>query len=463
MPPNPSPDPTNARALALHAIIRTDRDQAFLNRVLDRLFQQNRSVQPNDRTLITELAYGVFRHRRLLDSHIQQVSTRPIKDIDPHIRHILRIGLYQLLFLDRIPPHAAVSETVALAPKRTRGFVNGCLRTFSRETGKPADRDDRNLSVSELGIRYSVPDWLAHLWLEELKDSSPQGVEQRLEARLRWVNERPTIAIRTNTLKTTVDALVDILQAEGLSPRRPDKEAGYPPEALLLEAPGGMSTTDSFTRGLWMVQDGASQWIGHLLSPRPGERVLDLCAAPGGKTTHLAQLMENRGELICLELHEAKAGLIAQNCKRLGIDPVSVTIGDGVQDHPSWRERPFDRVLLDAPCSGLGVLRRHPEAKWRKSKKEIEKLAALQTKLLATAARYVRPGGVLVYSVCTTTKVEGPDQVTRFLTEHPHFKSDPPVDIKTLGCQCLGADGLFSTMDRSGQDGFFAARMRRIL
>jgi 16S rRNA (cytosine967-C5)-methyltransferase len=380
----------DARSLALSVLFRVSKENAFASSALRVAFGQNRGLGPADRGLATELVYGILRRRGLLDRAIAGASGRRIKDIDPKILDVLRLGAYQILYLDRIPPHAAVSTAVDLAKQRRAGrgasFVNAVLRRLvhAPELPPPADRaEDPAQHLADVG---SLPSGLARRLIEDL------GEDEALAFALASLEPGP-LTLRANLLRTTQADL----QAEvgGV--------AGELPWAVRLPQAGGALPADllAVREGRATPQDEASMRVVALLDPQPGERILDLCAAPGGKTTHAAELMRDEGEVVAHDRLPARLARVAQAAQRLGL--TSVKTSEALPPDAAT----FDRVLVDAPCSGLGTLRRHPEIRWRLTQHDVDELTRTQAEVLAQGAARVRPGGTLVYSVCTVTRAEG--------------------------------------------------------
>jgi 16S rRNA (cytosine967-C5)-methyltransferase len=391
-----------------------------------------------DRALATELVYGVLKRRARLDWALGRLAPRGLQSIDARVLDTLRLGAYQILFL-RIPAHAAVDDAVETV-KRVRGpklggFVNALLRRLARE-GEPPPPDPSD-AVAHLAVVESAPAWL-------VKDALARFPAPEARAFLASLNVPAPVWLRVNTLRATRDEVAAALERERPSARVTPSERA--PEALKVEGGGDVATTRPFTEGRATVQDLAAQAIARLVDPAPGEHVLDACAGVGGKSTHLAALMRNQGRIDSADLSERKLELASDAARRLGVECLHPRVAD-LTDPRAPLEPAYDRVLLDAPCSGLGVLRRHPEAKWRRQPEDARALAATQAKLLAALAPRVRPGGVLVYSVCTFTDEEGPRQTDAFLATHPQFTRE--------------GDPLHTWPHRDDADAFYAIRLRR--
>jgi 16S rRNA (cytosine967-C5)-methyltransferase len=379
-----------------------------------------------DRAFAQQLVYGTVQRRATLDHLIGALSSRPAGQLDPRVRDALRLGLFQLLFLDGVADHAAVSESVELAKGRGGDrLVNAVLRRAQREGSGLLDglSDD---TPEAAAVKHSHPEWLVRMWWDELGPDETRALLAR-------DNEPPESAVRVNTLKT---------QPEALDLGVPSHPAPDLPEGLVLDAALDVHASSAFDQGELMPQSRGSMTVARVLDPRPGERVLDLCAAPGAKTTHIAALMEGQGEVVAVEAHAGRAEALEANARRLGASNVRVLHADAAE--PAGGS--FDRVLLDPPCSDLGTLQSRPDVRWRKDPALIERVAAQQAELLDVAAAQVRPGGVLVYSTCTISARENEDQVQAFLTDHSDFRRDRVVRLLP---------------HRDGTDGFYIARLER--
>jgi 16S rRNA (cytosine967-C5)-methyltransferase len=446
---------TTPRAMAMHILMQVARRAAFPDVLLDVYFKKHPALEARDRAFATELVYGVLRWQGRLDWIIDRYARIVPKRMALPVRVLLRLAVYQLLFLDRVPPAAAVHEAVELAktsqPQHIVRFVNGVLRAIGREREALAAATVEGSPAEQLAVRHSYPMWVVERWLKEL---GPEEAEALCYAG----NQVAPTTIRTNTLKTTREALATALREKGLS-----VEPGrFAPEALHLKAVRtDLSSLPEYARGEFQVQDEASQLVARLVDPRPGERVLDACAGMGVKTTHLAQLMENRGEIVAVDSQGWKLTRLAENGRRLQISCLQTVEGDLLtQDRLAGG---FDRALVDAPCTGLGVLRRNPDIKWKVGPKDCRRLHRLQTELLGRAAKLVRPGGVLVYATCTLTPEENGGTVQAFLAEHRDFSlDDGRAILPPSSGDVIGEEGSLETWPhRHGVDGFFAARLRR--
>jgi 16S rRNA (cytosine967-C5)-methyltransferase len=433
-----------ARACAFLVLRRVFEQGAYADRAFA---AQARSLQPRDRALAMALSYGAVQRRGTLDHVAGRLLTRPIDGLDPPVLAALRLGLFQLLYLGGVADHAAVDESVELA-KRARpaaaGLVNAVLRRATTE-GRTilAELHDRDPDAA--AVRHSVPVWLARRWWQELGADCARRLLTR-------INEPAESALRVNTLVASVAETVESLEV----PARPAQGL---PEALIVQGAFDAYGSEAWSRGAIMPQSRASMLVARVLAPVAGERVLDMCAAPGAKTTHLAALMGDRGTVLAVERHRGRAEALQRTCARMHASSVTVDVADAsaLPDQAG-----FDRVLVDPPCSGLGTLQSRPDLRWRVTPEAIEQLAAVQRKILDAAAAATRPGGALVYSVCTISRPEGESQVERFLRDHPEFAaadiaSDHPDWTAARVGHCLQL-----RPDRDETDGFFIARLNRL-
>lgn len=430
---------------------------AFANLVLDEYLGKHELIAA-DRALTTELVYGTVKYKLKLDWVIGQLVKKAAK-LETKARILLRMGFYQLLFLERVPPSAATNETVKLAKKYSHAgvaaLVNGVLRAYLRapEQVRWPDREDD--PAAYLATVYSHPVWLAARWLERYGwDNTIKMCE---------FNNRPAdLWIRANTLRTDAETLAGRLSREGCVV---EKSARLP-EGMALKAAPAVPRLSSFREGLFTVQDESSMLASHALKPSPGGLVLDLCAGPGGKTTHLAELMKNQGLILACDVHEHRLKLVEENAHRLGIGIIKTLLQDATRLDREHGGK-FDLILVDAPCSGLGVLRRRPDARWRKEEKDIKALAALQKEILENALLALKPGGRLVYSTCTTEPEEN-DGVVRAIKElHPEIESydltpNMPYQAQSAAEAQAWREGWRQYLPFSdGMDGFYIAGLKK--
>jgi 16S rRNA (cytosine967-C5)-methyltransferase len=446
---------TSVRRLASEILLKVDIQKAYADILLDQRIRIQR-LQERDRALLTELVYGTLRWRGAIDAQLNCYLRRPLAETDPFIRNLLRVTLYQLLFLNKIPDYAAVNEAVQLAKKhgggKVAGFVNGALRNFLRrnnETATPQATDD---SIAVLAVEYSHPEWLVGRWLEYF------GLEGA-KALMRANNERSPLVLRVNTLKSDRRELLNLLERNGVTA----VATQWSPEGVWVQSGSAVDGLPGFHQGLFQVQGEASQLVAYLLAPQPEERVLDACAAPGGKTTHIAELMNDAGEVTALDISARGIEKIRDNTTRLGLTSIRPLRADASREFTGSYAGYFDRVLVDAPCSGLGTLRSHPEIKWHRNPSDIERLGRLQKKILDRVVPYLRPGGVLVYSTCTLTRDENEQIVESFLKAYREFELENAAGYLPEQAKPMVQGSYFLALPhRHNTDGFFAARMRKV-
>ena len=393
-----------------------------------------------------QIAYGTVQRRLTLDHMAGQLVQRTLDSLQPVVLAGVRVGLYQVLFLEGIPDHAAVDETVQLVKAESpggAGLVNAVLRRAAREHDSLlAGLSDE--TPERAAIAHSVPEWLAELWWRELGSHEARAL-------LRQLNRPAETALRVNGLIATADEVLRELPV-------PAHSAPHLAEGLVLEGPFDLPGSALFSRGAIMPQSRGSMLVARVLAPQAGETILDLCAAPGAKTTHLAALMSDRGQITAVERHPGRARALVQTCRRLRAGCIQVVAQDALELET---ERRYDRVLLDPPCSGLGTLQSRPDRRWRADAEAIIELTELQTRLLQSAAAATRPGGTLVYSVCTISRREGPDLIDAFLASESDWTADDLGGVYPQWRQSGARRYLQLLPHRDGTDGFFIARLRR--
>jgi 16S rRNA (cytosine967-C5)-methyltransferase len=429
-----------ARACAYAVARRVFEDGAYADRALHGEARRHR-LSPRDHALATRLAYGVVQRRATLDHVIERLAGRPVERLEPAVLAALRLGVLQLAFFDRVPAHAAVGESVELAKRDSRGgagLVNAVLRRAAREA-KAIVAALPDGTPAEAALKHSYPTWIAELWFAALGADAARAL-------MAAGNEPAEAAVRINTLKTD--------QLELPVPARP---ADRLPEGLVLEAPFDAFASPLWEQGLFMPQSRAAMAVARALEPQPGERILDLCAAPGGKTTHLAALMRDEGRVVAVERHPGRADALRRTAQRMGATCVEVRTADAAGPH----EPTFDRVLVDPPCSDLGTLAARPDVRWRKDADTPAELAAIQAAILDAGAAALKPTGVLVYSTCTISPAENEGAIAAFLERHAGFTVDRmPSDLPVWDHPSVPVF-LQTLPHRDGTDGFFIARLRR--
>ena len=433
----------NTRTLAVKALLRVN-EGGFSNIVLDALLS-GAQLEHRDRAFVSVLFYGVLERRITLDKIIKKYSSKPLEEMEPEVLECLRIGFYQLIYMNSVPDMAAANETVEAVKQlgfgKASGFVNGIMRNFIRD-GKKFDFS-RLDKIGRLSAEYSAPIWLCKMWCNEYGD---EKTEAALKASLGGV---PVFA-RANTTKVTPEELVSILEEDNIKAMLVDEVPG----ALRINSVAPQSTK-AYKKGLFHVQDISSQLCAKAVGAQKGERVLDVCSAPGGKTFTVAEYMENEGEIIACDLHPKRAGLVKSGAERLGLSIVNAKANDAtVYDEKLGI---FDRVLCDVPCSGLGVIRRKPEIRF-KDPKEISTLPKIQYKIASTSAKYLKDGGTMIYSTCTLSKEENEQVVKRLMTEDGLVPAELPEELKKYS-----KDGYSVTLmpGEINSDGFYFAKLKK--
>ncbi len=444
----------NPREAAIKILGEINEEKAYSNISIARNIEEGMSSL--DESLIREIVYGVIENKLLIDWVIMQFSKVKLKKIAPVIKEILRVGVYQILFMDKIPHSAAVNESVKLAKKYGHkgsiGYVNAVLRNISRnkEDLKLPERNDN--PVEYLSVKYSHPKWMIEKWLYDY------GIDFTEELCIAN-NERPKLNIRVNTLKTSKKELIDRLEGQGFI----TSEGKYAKDCIIIDNPVRITGTDEFRNGLFQIQDESSMLVAQIMAPKQGGFVIDVCSAPGGKTTHIAQKMENRGKIIARDIHEHKLQLIESNIRRLGIDIIDTEKYNALCLDESLVNK-ADYCLVDAPCSGLGLIRRKPDIKWSKDKDDLSEITKLQYEILLNSSRYVKKGGILVYSTCTINKEENIFLVKKFIDNNDNYKLmsfEELIDNAELNKSAAnGYIELYPNINNT--DGFFIAKMIKI-
>jgi len=452
------------REVALKALHRIETRNDVPRDALNALFQRH-DFSNRDRAFATEMVYGTIRWKRWLDWILSELMTRNLSTVTPWIHQILRMGLYQLMFMDRVPQAAATHEAVEMARRYghagTARLTNALLRSairkregfhvrdLSSNSRKPAGIQTEEPSTYYLGVTHSYPDWLVRRWVDRYDIA---GATALMEAG----NQKPPVSIRMNPACATKASLTDSLNRHGIC-----VESGrWLDDFLLISNTGNLTRLPDFTQGRFQVQDESAGLAVRLLEPKPGETVVDLCCAPGGKMTYIAQIMRSRGKVIACDPDLSRMRRVLQNHQRLGLGGVCLLIMDGRR--PALRMT-ADRVLVDAPCSGLGAIARRPDLRWRRRPEDIERLRCLQFELLERASDLVRVSGVLVYSTCTIEPEENEDVVDAFCRKHPEFRLEQPASWPERLTGIMKHNGMISTLPSvHGIDGSFAARMRKV-
>ncbi|MBB3067161.1 16S rRNA (cytosine967-C5)-methyltransferase [Paenibacillus baekrokdamisoli] len=450
-----------AREVALNTLVKVAEAGAYSNLQLNRALQ-DAELSRQDAGLATELVYGTIQFQRTLDDTLRKLIANDFNKLTPWVLQLLRMSAYQMLYLDRIPAHAAVNEAVQIAKKRGHsgisGMVNAVLRNTERRLAELKLPNDNPDPINRIGITHSYPNWLVKRWIKVYG-------EEQTEAICAAGNEVPHASLRVNPLNISRDKALELLATTGYEAQ----PSPVTPYGIIVKGGGNLTQTDGYINGLWSMQDESSMLVAEVCAPSPGMRVLDCCAAPGGKTSHLAELMDNQGMVIANDVHPHKKNLIEEQAQRLGLTSVEAVTGDALELASRFEADSFDLVLLDAPCSGFGVIRRKPEIKWTKSVEDVKAIAELQSRLIKEAAKLVKPGGTLVYSTCTIEREENEAQVASFLSENEAFELDkawPDQLLATLRSAAVIDESFEGTAQllpqHFGSDGFFIARLKRM-
>lgn len=401
----------SARQAAFEALLKIQKEGAYSNLVVDATLKENEHFDERDKAFFSNLVYGTLDRLILIDYNLSMYLNQPVRKLKPELHTILRLGTYQLLFLDKVPSRAAVNESVNLAKVNKSAFaaslVNAVLRRVA-DNGLKLPEGSEN-DPDYLAIKYSCPEWLISMWIEAYGfDNAIALAEKALEA--------APVVVKVNTLKTTVDDLIWKLAEEGVVAEKSTKF----PDSLVLNNTGAVEELLAYQEGLFHAQDFASQICCKALDAKPGETVFDLCSAPGGKAFTIAQSMQNTGCVRAFDIYQSRVDLIKNGAKRLGLNNVYAYLSDATIFNENYGMA--DRVLCDVPCSGLGIIRRKPEIRFKKSA-EIDNLPEIQYSILCNAIKYLKDGGRLVYSTCTLNPKENDEICNRFLEEHPEFEA----------------------------------------
>jgi 16S rRNA (cytosine967-C5)-methyltransferase len=439
-----------SRDAALEVLKRVEINSSYADLALEKILKSS-TLDARDIRLATELTFGCIRWQKKIDYMLDAFLRTKVDRLDPYTRNILRLGAYQLFFLERIPDYAAISEAVKQSKRfGTRGsssLVNGVLRSIRERASEILYPSPEEKPVEYLSLFYSHPEWIVRRWLARY------GFEET-RSLCEADNSVPQLSIRANLTRVSREELVKRLEQDGVT-ASPGK---YSDSSLSITAKGSITSLDSHREGFFQVQDESATLVSTLLDPRPGETVVDLCAGPGGKATNIAELMMNRGTVVAVDVRPVRLKFVLDNARRLGLNILFGVVGDGRVFHA----RNIDRAIVDAPCSGLGVLRRRADLRWRMNEEEIENLSELQLALLLNIAHSIRPGGVLVYSTCTLEPEENEQVVSRFLELRDDFR------VENAGAfvdrSLVDKNGFFRSFPhRDGIDGAFATRLVKMM
>lgn len=441
------PTVSAARWQAVAFLFALEKGEAYSDLALKARLDEAR-LDKRDAALCTRLCFGVLENQALLDYYIGHYSSVPLRKMHPRVRAILRVGAYQLLFMDKIPPSAAVNEAVATAKATRNGAASGLINAVLRRLAEHKENlpeIEAETEEERLAIRYSHPLWLVRKLISQFGSQTADLLAAN--------NSAPPTSVRVNRLKATKEEAVAALEAEGVS-----VEEDPWLDSLYLSESGALDELSAFQKGLVTAQDKAAQLASLALSPQPGSFVIDGCAAPGGKSLHMAALMENKGQILSFDIFENKLSQIAENARRIGATCITPKLGDGRVFLPEL-EKKADFVMADVPCSNLGIIRKKPDIRFKKPE-DIEKMPELQLAIMENLSRYVKPGGVMVYATCTILREENEDNVSAFLQKHRDFSLEPFFeDFPALFQVPAGQLTLYPHIHQT--DGFFMARLRR--
>jgi 16S rRNA (cytosine967-C5)-methyltransferase len=439
----------NSRRIAVKIVQQVLCNDAYSNIVINNEFK-NRELSEKDKGLITEIVYGTIRYKYTIDYIIQSLLTGKLKDLQDEVLCILRISIYQMKYLDRIPVYAIVNDAVnickKLAPKGSK-LVNAVLRNYWRNKDKNFLKEKDPISV--LCYDYSFDRWMVNLLIDQY------GI-QRIEDILKNLNCIPSITVRVNSLKITYDEAKERLKELGYSV----EEGSVCPDSISILKGGSIEQNELFKEGIITVQDESAMLVAPTLCPSNEDVVYDLCSAPGGKTTHIGELLNNKGKIIAFDVHKNKLSLIISNAKRLNINNIECRVMDSSVFNESLVNS-CDKILLDVPCSGIGIIKKKPEIKWSKTREDLYSITNIQKKILNNGAKYLKPGGILVYSTCTINKDENENLIDEFLTENNNFVLEKTF-FGNKENLIYYKEGMTTILPSIDMDGFFIAKLKKI-
>ncbi|WP_452445287.1 16S rRNA (cytosine(967)-C(5))-methyltransferase RsmB [Paenibacillus psychroresistens] len=446
--------PMSAREMALEILTRVEQDKSYSNLLLNQMLQKH-PLERADAGLVTEIVYGTIQHLNTIDYYLNSFVAKGLKKLEPWVRSLLRLSLYQVVYLERIPDHAIVNEAVNIAKIKGHqgisGMVNGVLRNVIRQKDQlklPTDLPP----AGRISLQYSHPKWMVARWIKQFGEPTTELI-------CAANNSSPSTSARVNTLKFTPAEMLAAMQLEGIEARA----SKLAPDGIIMEHAGNLAFTRWFGEGSITVQDESSMLVAEAVNPQPGMRVLDCCAAPGGKTTHLAEKMKDTGSIVACDIHEHKIALIREQANRLQLKSIETVFSDAIDLSKHYEAESFDCILLDAPCSGLGVIRRKPDLKWAKQEQEIAAICIIQRSLLNAVHSLLKPGGILVYSTCTMEYTENQGMVKQFIELQPQFSLEafPNDQLAEISADSATIGMLQILPHQYNSDGFFIARMRK--
>lgn len=439
------------RKLALEALYKIDKEEAYSNIVLDELLNKNRNALSNkDINFISELVYGVTTWKLTLDTVIQKYSKIKIKKISPWVINILRMGTYQIVFLDKVPKSAAVNESVNLCKKynnKSIGFVNAILRKIEKKDY--LELFEIKNDVERISKTNSMPEWI-------VKELNKEFNAEKVNEICKNSNLKPKITIRVNNLKTTRNELKKSIQSKEI-----EVEEGILEDFLYLKNVKNITNLDEYKKGLFTMQDESAGLTALVLNPKEGEYILDCCSAPGGKTTYIAELMNNKGNIVAWDLYKHRLDKVQENSKRLGINIIKTEENDATVLKEEYIKK-FDKILIDAPCLGLGVIKRKPDIKWQRKFEDIEEISKIQEKILNTCSKYLKKGGTLVYSTCSIIQSENNNIIQKFIKNN-NLKLEEISNLNVEKIQNLITQkGILKIYPSKNMDGFYIAKLTKI-
>lgn len=440
---------TSAREVAVNTVMQVFENKAYSNIALNRNLNESNLID-KDKGLATELVYGTIKYKYSIDKILKTFLDKKFDKTDKYVLNLLRVCIYQLRYLDKIPEFAAVNEGVNLAKKHVSvgasKLVNGVLRNYLRDRDKKY-YDEDNFS-EKLAFIYSYPQWMVKLFVSQYGEEIGEKI-------LEGLNKRPSVTLRVNSTKTDYEQVADELIKNGYNV----EEGVICPEAIRIVKGSSVEDNPLFREGILTVQDESAMLVAPAMDLEEGMTILDLCSAPGGKTTHIAELMNNTGKVYGFDIYEHKLQLIKNNCDRLGLNTIELGILDATERSEKLKES-GDRVLIDVPCSGLGIIRKKPEIKYTKREKELKEIVAIQRKIMDNAAGYVKKDGILLYSTCTINKDENENNIQWFLKKFQGFQVEP-LNFGKVENVIYDEKGCATVLPNEYMDGFFIAKLKR--
>ncbi|MEW8955292.1 16S rRNA (cytosine(967)-C(5))-methyltransferase RsmB [Clostridium sp.] len=436
-----------AREVIVKVLDEVFSNNAYSNIVLNSELNKSK-LNDKDRGLATEVVYGTIKYKYSIDSILKNFIQKDFSTIQSKVLNILRSSIYQMHYLDKVPDYAVVNEAVDMGKKESEGagkFVNGVLRSYIRSDKEELLREFNG----DIGFLYSYPRWMVNLFTKQYGEYIAKSI-------LKGLNETPYMTVRVNELKGTFDDAFEALEEKGY-----EVEEGYIcPEAIIIKRGKGIEENQAFKEGLITVQDESAMLVAPLMEVKEDEIAMDLCSAPGGKATHMAELMNNKGTVIAQDIHEHKLKLIDENVTRLNLTNIKTVLGDSTKLNTDFINY-GDKVLIDVPCSGLGIIRKKPEIKWTKNPRDLREVVKVQRDIMDNAAQYVKSGGILLYSTCTLNKEENENNIDWFLNKHKDFKIEK-IYLGDAENIIYSDAGYITVLPNKYMDGFFIAKLRKI-